>query len=152
MSSTRPHAKGPEAKTRSLSDAHDVTTALLVSLFLCGVCIVCLQSVCSVLFSFLTGSLGLNVLIVKIRFEFVFNCCEKRISAFDSWLGKYGGLFGHISSRKASDFERNLDLKIRGEQQPMTSLSLSSWHCRLSASTHIEFSNRDFFQNRKLSW
>jgi len=84
MSSTRPHAKGPEAKTRSLSDAHDVTTALLVSLFLCGVCIVCLQSVCSVLFSFLTGSLGLNVLIVKIRFEFVFNCCEKRISAFDS--------------------------------------------------------------------
>ena len=46
---------------------------------------------CSVLFSFLTAtirSLGSNVFIVKIRLEFVFKRCEKRISAFDSSLAK----------------------------------------------------------------
>jgi len=42
------------------------------------------------------------------------------------------------SSTKTFNFERNLDLKIRGEQQTMTSLRLSSCCLLLSSNFQID--------------
>jgi len=81
MSSTRPHAERPE----SLSNAHDVTSLACLSLS-----VLCLYAECA-LFRFVSDSnklkSALNVLILKIRLDFVFHRCEKKISAFDSSLG-----------------------------------------------------------------
>jgi len=70
-------------ESRSLSNAHDVTTVLLVSLLLC---VVCMLSVLRFVFVSDRNKLksGFEHSYCENTFVFDFNRCDKRISAFDS--------------------------------------------------------------------
>ena len=95
-----------------------------------SLCVVCLCGVCSVLFSFFNATnciRGLNVLIVKIRLEFVFNRCKKRISAFDISFGNAVDCRqqGEISVKEMSRCSRNLIISLAGIRNNQTQTPIS---------------------------